>query len=69
MRYPAIPNSLFIKNRTKLSGKINNPGIAVINSNDQMPRQGDKFFKYRQNSDFFYLTGIEQEKSILVAFY
>ena len=66
MRYSAISNSLFIKNRKKLSDTIKNKGIAIINSNDQMPRNGDQLFKYRQNSDFFYLTGIEQEKSILV---
>lgn len=34
-------------------------------SNDEMPRNGDQYFPYRQSSDFFYLTGIEQEKSIL----
>ncbi len=66
MRYSAIQNSLFIKNRKKLSDTIKNKGIAVINSNDQMPRNGDQLYKYRQNSDFFYLTGIEQEKSMLM---
>ena len=66
MRYSTIPNSLFIKNREKLSDTIKYKGIAVINSNDQMPRNGDQLYKYRQNSDFFYLTGIEQEKSMLM---
>ncbi|MCF6366563.1 MAG: aminopeptidase P N-terminal domain-containing protein [Bacteroidales bacterium] len=66
MRYSQIPNKLFIKNRKKLIDKITDEGIVIINSNDQMPRNGDQFFKYRQNSDFFYLTGIEQEKSILI---
>jgi len=66
MRYSFVSNKLFIKNREKLIDKIADKGIAIINSNDQMPKNGDQFFKYRQNSDFFYLTGIEQEKSILI---
>ncbi len=66
MKYSHISNSLFVKNRKKLSEKLKEKGIAIINSNDQMPRNGDQVFKYRQNSDFFYLTGIEQEKSILI---
>ncbi|MCF8367258.1 MAG: aminopeptidase P family protein, partial [Bacteroidales bacterium] len=39
---------------------------AVFHSNDQMPRNGDQFFPFRQQSDFFYLSGIAQEKSILL---
>ena len=66
MRYSHISNNLFVKNRKKLSKKLKGKGIAIVNSNDQMPKNGDQVFKFRQNSDFFYLTGIEQEKSILV---
>ncbi len=40
--------------------------VVIVLAAYQMPRNGDQFFPYRQNSDFFYLTGIEQEKSILV---
>ncbi|NPA45278.1 MAG: M24 family metallopeptidase [Chlorobi bacterium] len=66
MKYNKISNTLFVKNRNKLLNKIENKGIAIINSNDQMPKNGDQTYKFRQNSDFFYLTGIEQEKSILI---
>jgi len=66
MRYTDISDNLFTKNRTKLLAKISKKGIAIVNSNDQMPKNGDQTYKYRQNSDFFYLTGIEQEKSILI---
>lgn len=66
MKYNKIPTSLFIKNRKKVLSKIKKNSVAIVNSNDLMPRNGDQFYKYRQNSDFFYLTGIEQEKSILV---
>ncbi|MEA2043550.1 MAG: aminopeptidase P N-terminal domain-containing protein [Bacteroidota bacterium] len=66
MRYTKIENNLFNKNRKKVRGKLKNNALAVINSNDQMPKNGDQEYKYRQNSDFFYLTGIEQEKSMLI---
>jgi Xaa-Pro aminopeptidase len=65
MRYTKIPNTLFIKNREKLINLLPNNAFAIVNSNDEMPKNGDQFFKFRQNSDFFYLTGIEQEKSML----
>ncbi len=66
MRYNKIPNTLFRKNRNKLMNFLPVNAFAIINSNDEMPRNGDQFFKFRQNSDFFYLTGIEQEQSILI---
>jgi Xaa-Pro aminopeptidase len=66
MRYTKINKDLFIKNRKKILSALDKDSIAVVNSNDQMPSKGDQTFKYVQNPDFFYLTGIEQEKSILL---
>jgi len=40
--------------------------VAIFNANDEYLRNGDQRFIYRQQSDFFYLTGIEQEKSVLM---
>jgi Xaa-Pro aminopeptidase len=40
--------------------------MAIIHSNDQMVRNGDQYFPFRQNSDLFYLTGIEQEMTVLL---
>ena len=40
--------------------------VAIIHSNDQMVRSGDQFYPYRQNSDLFYLSGIEQEMSLIL---
>lgn len=65
MRYSTIPRHLFEKNRIKLAQKLKSHSLAIIHSNDQMPRNGDQFFPYRQNSDLFYLCGIDQEKTIL----
>ena len=66
MRYPSIDNKFFIQNRAGLAAKLKPGSIAVLFSNYQMPRNGDQYFPYRQHSDFFYLTGIEQEKSVLL---
>lgn len=57
---------LFKRNRQKLVKHLPPDSVAIVHSNDQMPRNGSQFFPYRQSSDFFYLTGINQEKSILV---
>lgn len=58
--------NLFGKNREKLFAKLPENSLAIINSNDEMPRNGDQLFKFRQNSDLFYLTGINQPKTILL---
>ena len=42
--------------------------IAVFHSNDELPRNGDAYFTFRQQSDIYYLTGIDQEDTILVLF-
>ena len=66
MRYNTIPSQLFVKNRQKVLEKLPECSSAVVFSNPQMPNNGDEFHPYRQSSDFFYLTGIVQEKSILI---
>ena len=65
MRYSKIPSVFFSNNREKLLTKLKSNSLAVVTSNDQMPRTGDQHFPFRQNSDLFYLSGIEQEKCIL----
>jgi len=45
---------------------MNESSVLVLHSHDLMPRNGDCFFPFRQDSDFFYLTGIDQEESVLI---
>jgi Xaa-Pro aminopeptidase len=66
MRYPAIQNNFFVQNRQKLSKQLEPGSVALLFASYQMPRNGDQYHTYRQHSDFFFLTGIEQEKSILL---
>jgi len=66
MKYSPIKNALFIENRKKLTGQLKPGSIAVFNSNDIQPTNADGTMVFRQNSDIFYLSGIDQEESILV---
>ncbi len=66
MRYTSIDQKLFQGNRETFSKYLQQKAVAIFNSNDEYPRNGDQLYPYRQQSDFFYLTGINQEKSILM---
>lgn len=66
IRYERIERSLFENNRSRLTNLLPPSSLAIIHSNDKMPRNGDQFHVYRQNSDFFYLTGLEEEKAVLL---
>lgn len=61
-----IPADLFIRNRKKLTDIIDIQSVVIVLSNDRYVRSGDQHYRYRQNSDLFYLTGIDQEETILV---
>jgi Xaa-Pro aminopeptidase len=66
MKYEAIDYNLFIKNRALLSGKLEDNSIAIFNSNDVMPTNSDGTMPFKQNSDLFWLTGVDQEESVFV---
>ncbi len=66
MRYSKIGSDLFKRNRQKLIGRMEIDSVAIFQSNDQMHRNGDQYYPYRQSSDLFYLSGIEQEMSVLI---
>jgi len=66
MRHEQIQNTLFIKNRRKTALAMAQNSCAIINSSDEMPKNGDQNFRYRQNSNMLYLTGIHQERTVLL---
>ena len=68
MKYQPIDNSLFTHNRARFISHIKPDSIAIFHSNDEFPRNGDQTFLFKQNPDFFYLSGIDQEQSILLLF-
>ena len=65
MRYKNINADLFIRNRKKLVNNLKPNSVVIVLSNDESQRNGDQFHPYRQSSDMFYLTGLDQEKCIL----
>ena len=66
MKYDKINSSLFVNNRRKLQSKLKENSIAVFNSNDLMPTNADGSMPFKQNSDLFWLSGVDQEESVLV---
>jgi len=68
MRYQQIPASLFIKNRQNFIAKMEPNSIAILTSNDIMPNNADDVMGFAQNNELFYLSGVDQEESILVLY-
>jgi len=68
MKYEAIDSNLFVENRKKFKDALKPNSLAVFVSNDIMPTNADGAMGFRQNSDLFYLSGIDQEDTILVIF-
>jgi Xaa-Pro aminopeptidase len=68
MRYAPIDPKLFVLNRASLKAKLLPDSLAVVNANDVLPTNADGTFLLKQNTDLFYLTGIEQEETILLLF-
>jgi Xaa-Pro aminopeptidase len=66
MKYQALPKDLYVKNRKKLIQKLPQNALAVFQANDIMPTNADGTMRFRQNNDLFYLTGIDQEETILL---
>jgi len=68
MRYEPLPASLYQKNRKKFINKMKPKSLAVFNSNDIYPISADSTLPFAQHRDIFYLTGVDQEESILLLF-
>lgn len=68
MKYDRIDKKLFIKNRKNFMSKMKPKSLAVFNSNDIYPISADSTMPFQQARDIFYLSGVDQEASILVLF-
>jgi Xaa-Pro aminopeptidase len=68
MKKILIDKGFFTSNRKNFVEKMEPAGMAIFHSNDVFPRNGDQEFRFRQHSDLFYLSGIDQEKTILMLF-
>jgi Xaa-Pro aminopeptidase len=68
LRYPLIDSRLFIQNRERLRELLLPNALVALNANDVLPTNADGSLRLVPNSDIFYLTGIEQEETILVLY-
>lgn len=68
MKYSAIDNKLFIENRKRFAASLKPNSIALFVSNDILPTNADGYMGFVQNSDLFYLTGVDQEETILLMY-
>ena len=67
-KYEQISSSLFVKNRKKFAEKMQPKSLAIFNSNDIYPVSSDSTMPFAQHRDIFYLSGVDQEESILLIF-
>lgn len=68
MKYPLVDRQLFEINRQNFTKRLSANSIAIFQSNDEFPRSGDQTHSFKQNADLFYLSGIDQEETILFLF-
>ena len=68
MKYHPIDSALFVKNRSNFMAQMKANSLAVFNSNDIYPISADSTMPFQQHRDIYYLSGVDQEESILVMF-
>jgi Xaa-Pro aminopeptidase len=68
MRYQPIDSKLFIKNRKNFTAQMKPNSLAIFNSNDTYPIGADSTIPFQQDRNIYYLSGVDQEESILVLF-
>ena len=68
MKKNQLNSQIFGDNRRRFIAQMEKNAIAIFNSNDELPSNGDATYKFRQNSDLYWLTGIVQEDTMLVLF-
>ena len=68
MKHLPINPALFVANRKRFAEKMKPNSIAIFVSNDEVPRNGDAIYTFQQNSDLYWLRGIQQEDSMVILF-
>jgi Xaa-Pro aminopeptidase len=68
MKYLPLNNKIFIQNRKRFTAAMQPNSIAIFNSNDELPTNADQVYYFKQNSDLYWLTGIEQEDTMLILY-
>lgn len=68
MKYLPLNPEIFVQNRKRFIARIEKNAIAIFNSNDELPANSDALHRFKQNSDIIWLSGIEQEDSMIILF-
>ena len=68
MKYTRLPSAVFTKHRQRFMAKLKPNSIAVFNANDIYPISADSTLPFEQHRDLFYLTGVDQEETILILY-
>lgn len=68
MKYLPLNPEIFVQNRQRLISRMQKNSIAIFVSNDEVPSNGDAIYSFKQNSDLYWLSGIEQEDSMVILF-
>jgi len=68
MKYLPLNPEIFIKNRERFISRMEKNSIAIFVSNDEVPSNGDAIYRFKQNTDLFWLCGVSQEDSMVILF-
>lgn len=68
MRYRPAPAEFFVENRRRLAALLPPGALVIVHANDVMPTNADGTLGFTQNSDLYYLSGIDQEETVLMLF-
>ncbi len=68
MKYLPLNPTIFINNRKRFIKEMKPNSIAIFVSNDEWPSNGDALHHFKQNSDLYWLSGVEQEDSMVILF-
>lgn len=68
MKYLPLNPGIFVQNRERFVSRMQKNSIAIFTSNDEVPSNGDAIYRFKQNSDLFWLSGITQEDSMVILF-
>src|SRR5689334_13408813 len=68
MKYLPLNPEIFVKNRERFIKEMKPGSIAIFVSNDEVPVNGDALYPFKQNSDLYWLSGIEQEDTMVILY-
>ncbi len=68
MKHLPLNSKIFIENRKRFVKEMKSNSIAIFNSNDEVPSNGDALYRFQQNTNLYWLCGIEQEDTMVILF-